>query len=1252
MIIDGIYGSECIDSSGETLDVSGADVSDWEKGTLLLDWEHEPGEKGASTIVGKTIYCKKIFKVSDCENDRQRKYWDLVEVPFIYGVARLFDTAGHKEAQAVAAIIRDCAKNNEPIVCRFSVEGSTLEEKDGRLLKTLIKRVAVTLKPCNRTAVSGLLVDEGAPEGFAKEPEAKAADALDGILEKEATKKAEHENPLYRRLGGSAEVKENPWIQDDLVKSLIKAKIRAHLQKATVAGSYNVAPGALTGGAALQVEDGRRRLVATCKSIVRDYRADEHGTFRDFAKSRLPEVSDEFLDHFEGLVSKMKAKLAKREDEVDEDDVEEDKGPKGPPPDGYTFRGELTKKNPELSRGKVDLHVDKARGTATLRTEHGTLRCYVPERDPHFKNAGQQFHDLWHSKRARDVHDYAMRNWIKINTALREGRLPHAVLAHAAAFSLLSANTAVPVHEMMYAYLLDTMKSKGVDLRNRGFGQLDVLDDWKARDQARGAPEHSTDYFTPGDQMNVHGATTLIHEPKPGSAAHKKGRRIGDRSTFQLADSKFWDMSRYADRHDYLRRLVERHGIDARSANTEMMGDRGRVESWDDRAGRQAKKGVDIGPFPDLEPVFGMRNKLSRFMLTMLGGGNAFVPDTHFCRHIFGLDKVADAHTLNHLKDAVMWNPRHAGVLGQMDKWYSENHPSVRYMREHPEFGEYFRSDPEQAIFPAFWAHWLTIAPHEQALGLGGAKVSSNAMATHRPYFDEVNRIMADPEELRHLIGRNPLGRMPEESDSRDPHNADVERAMREWQQVVAENPVQKSESVPGGPLIHPIHAAYLMRDWVEQLGEAGALHRYFTHLLPLLMPPEHEHPDVVFDAAHRVRKCESLAVELGRVTALMKGHADRSTSEGAWPPAPSEPSPPPGQTPTPNDRPHRRAFDMGIGKNPPKPNHRVDCPDCRAGMMPSGRKCWTCGGTGALGGPSQPPAPPRPIVDAQIHGHPLINTSPEQQKLVHGLDLSRPMQGPAHAMEGATDPKWFTSQDGRDVVAKDDGSGAIEDVAMREGVYHNLARDFFGLGHHLPATAVIRHPLTGQMTMVQEAVPSADHYAAPMKTEGAYGAAQREQQHTWLAQHDAAGDLAKLHLMNLIMGNGDRHHGNLLFSQQEPHLRMIDHSHAFSGYGGNYVDAPSAQHEVWEPAYSRIHRHASALAGGEDPMAKPLTPDVAQWLMGLDHEHLEKELRRYGMRKGIPALASGTLDQLQRAVIANPQISRYDLHRVPDIRY
>lgn len=300
MIIDGVLGSSALDSSGEILDIEGADISDVDKGTLLLNYEHQPGELGADTIVGKVIAAKKIYSEADCETDRQRKYWRDVKLPFIYGICRLFDGAGHKNAQAIAAIIRDNAANNEPLVCRFSVEGSTLDKKDNVLLSSVIRRCAVTVRPCNRTANSGLIEDPNAPAGFEKKHvKEKTADLLDF----ESTTKFEH--PVYTRLGGSVEIECNPLVDN--------------LEKAITAGQMGGAPSTLTGGAALQREDlgVGSSLRAKAVKAIQGYEAKKFTKeeFRQYIKHQLPEASDDFLDHFTTVAEDyhVRRKLAKDE---------------------------------------------------------------------------------------------------------------------------------------------------------------------------------------------------------------------------------------------------------------------------------------------------------------------------------------------------------------------------------------------------------------------------------------------------------------------------------------------------------------------------------------------------------------------------------------------------------------------------------------------------------------------------------------------------------------------------------------------------------------------------------------------------------------------------------------------------------------------------------------------------------------------------------------------------------------------------
>ena len=55
MLIDGIFASEAIDSSGEILDVKGADITDFEDGKGVLNFEHRgddaPGASANDIVV-------------------------------------------------------------------------------------------------------------------------------------------------------------------------------------------------------------------------------------------------------------------------------------------------------------------------------------------------------------------------------------------------------------------------------------------------------------------------------------------------------------------------------------------------------------------------------------------------------------------------------------------------------------------------------------------------------------------------------------------------------------------------------------------------------------------------------------------------------------------------------------------------------------------------------------------------------------------------------------------------------------------------------------------------------------------------------------------------------------------------------------------------------------------------------------------------------------------------------------------------
>jgi hypothetical protein len=153
--LDGIAATEQKDISGETLSIAGCDIGDLERGVGFLNDNHS--SKLADSI-GRVTYAKKILKAEDCEDERQRYFYDKVKGPYLYFKGRLYDQDGdHRSAKAVAAILRHQHKDDSPLKLKVSVEGGVVKRGDKdetRLEKTKIKGLAITLCPCNPSTLT------------------------------------------------------------------------------------------------------------------------------------------------------------------------------------------------------------------------------------------------------------------------------------------------------------------------------------------------------------------------------------------------------------------------------------------------------------------------------------------------------------------------------------------------------------------------------------------------------------------------------------------------------------------------------------------------------------------------------------------------------------------------------------------------------------------------------------------------------------------------------------------------------------------------------------------------------------------------------------------------------------------------------------------------------------------------------------------------------------------------------------------
>jgi hypothetical protein len=308
LLLDGIAASSALDKSGEQLDIAGVDISSWKDLKIPLNFEHqssstETHQHSPRDLVGKVIYVRKIFGADDCENDRQREYWDSVRLPFIYIIGRLFDVAGHEEAQRLAAIIRDSHANNEPLLTAFSIEGSKLEVEKGVIKQSIMRAVAITIKECNATAQAGLLFDPGAPDGYDKETSgSKNIEDLVAVEKNEIDRK--------KTLGASFESSINPMFGDlaeHRIAKMLKTLLKAKMYKALTAGGMNAAPSTLVGGSALQSEHivsekNKKKALEVAKNFKSIGGSFDKSEFKVALKKELEDVSDEFVEHFADMV--------------------------------------------------------------------------------------------------------------------------------------------------------------------------------------------------------------------------------------------------------------------------------------------------------------------------------------------------------------------------------------------------------------------------------------------------------------------------------------------------------------------------------------------------------------------------------------------------------------------------------------------------------------------------------------------------------------------------------------------------------------------------------------------------------------------------------------------------------------------------------------------------------------------------------------------------------------------------------------
>jgi hypothetical protein len=1126
MILDGVFASEAIDSSGEVLEIEGADISSFEDGKGFVNWEHLPTEDAdvpGAEIVGKILSAKKIRKVQDCSNEREKMFWEKVRRPFIYGTVRLYDGAGHSAAQHIAAIIRDSHANKEPVTIGWSVEGSTLERKENRLISTCCRRVAITVKACNQTAFLGLMSDPNAPKGFEKD--FSSPDLLAMVTEQSKTRKSELQDPLHMRLGGS------------------EAVYGANVTKATSAGSYNVSPGSLTNGAALQVED--RTLKAKAKAAYRDW--DRVTPFKKFLKAKLPEASDEFLEHFGDLVDDHLLRVKKAEEVIDElakagklpkaklkspkeegvAAVPEGKKVKIEEPEPpLTIRGKPVKPNPHVKTPYFDEE------TGIHHTPKGSFPMYIPSHDKENPNAGSDYNKILNDPKISEHHDRAMESWFKAHKLLKAGNLPEEVVMHATLHSLFSPRTSVPNQEFLHASMNDAMQETGLDPRNPE-DVPKLVEALRAKHMPSQFPKTGGSAYW--ESKNLRLKSPREADPEKGIPAGK----VGDIHGFQLLNPKMEKLALYHTMHSDLTNLMNRHRGDGRAAVEELMQHKKLYAAHENKRERLLGKGLpDIGEYPGIK-AFGLAPKTGRYAMGTMGAGNIMVHDIHKIRGGHGLDPKLDKETIDYL-GRVMNDDDNAPLLAAMDRYYAKHHDAVKHMLAHPRWGGQFEN-PEDAIFPAFWKDWMATLPHEKTRGIH--TFGHNEYTDHYPYWETVAPQLNKSEDGNHdLVART----------------------------------------------------AKLHHEWVQQYGEMPAQMLYFRYLLPQLLNAG------ALRHAHRlVNKAQELDIDLRKAI---------SDPESLNTPAPPETVSFQGKQVKPG---HMDRYGTPMALLGTTPEHLIAIPHEKLSgwdekdMVKIPRK----NDLGfkvdkypeILGEPS--------VVDSQKHGVGDFIHHQDIHDLANGFDFG---QNKTPATRGSLRRYnfWAKNAEGKPVFVKGaPEEGGLEESKM-EGTYHNLARDFFGLGKYVPRTAVVNHPATGRQ------------YAIIEHTGGTHHDPKMPSHRQTIADLSSNGELHKIALMDAVMANPDRHDHNYTLGPEG--LKLIDQG--LSTTGGIY--------EV--PHYLR----AAQQVTGQDPKYTALHPAAQKWLQSLDPTEFELQLRRHGVDESKIHFVKSRLQAIQAAHKQDPSKS------------
>lgn len=179
-----------------------------------------------------------------------------------------------------------------------------------------------------------------------------------------------------------------------------------------------------------------------------------------------------------------------------------------------------------------------------------------------------------------------------------------------------------------------------------------------------------------------------------------------------------------------------------------------------------------------------------------------------------------------------------------------------------------------------------------------------------------------------------------------------------------------------------------------------------------------------------------------------------------------------------------------------------------------------------------------------------------------------------------------------------------------REMAYHNAAHKFFGMGKHVPLAALASFPEKKEHWTMHKMVPDSYQHG-PMADQNPVS---DEEELKAVKNLHRKGVMAKALVMDGIMGNHDRHDGNIFYSPDD--VQLIDHSMSLS-----------TSPKIHIPSYYYTSEHYRL--GGER-----IHPLFRQWLLDLNPDTFNKTLMDSGVPDAERKAALGRLQHAKQSMI------------------